>query len=58
MPLTIHLIILTTEMLNNKTDVLFQFSWHLLGNLLLHGTWLLVTKNMAESGNPKAVYSR
>jgi len=34
------------------------FSWHLLGNLLLHGTWLLVTKNMAESGNPKAVYSR
>lgn len=34
------------------------FSWHLLGNLLLHGSWLILTKGLAESKGAKAAYSR
>ena len=38
--------------------MLSQFSWHLLGNLLLHGSWLILTKGLAESKGAKAAYSR
>jgi len=35
------------------------FSWHLLGNLLLHGAWLLITKGLAaDSNGDKTTYSR
>jgi len=34
------------------------FSWHLLGNLLLHLAWLLITKGLAGSTGDKATYSR
>jgi len=34
------------------------FSWHLLGNLLLHGSWLMLTKSLAGSSGAKAAYSR
>ena len=56
--ITIITILITIMITGKIFMMLSQFSWHLLGNLLLHLAWLLITKGLAGSTGDKATYSR
>ena len=56
--ITIITILITIMITGQIFMMLSQFSWHLLGNLLLHLAWLLITKGLAGSTGDKATYSR
>ena len=47
-----------STMILRPTPFILQFSWHLLGNLFLHGIWLILTRRLTRSKAPKAAYSR